>query len=77
MYLTSLVGFAHSVDVGAKRYIDALFDHSNYQSGIFYGSKKGLSGEVGDQAVFLDCFANESFQDNANDALHNFIKTAD
>ena len=75
--LQSLVGSAHSVDVGAKRYIDALIDHSNYQSGIFYGSKKGLSGEVGDQAVFLDYFANESFQDNANEALHSFIKTVD
>ncbi|XP_066929228.1 light-dependent protochlorophyllide reductase-like [Clytia hemisphaerica] len=75
--LQSLVGLAHSVDIGAKRYIDALLDHENYQSGIFYGSKKGLSGEMGDQAVFLDYFANGSFQDNANEALHNFIKTAD
>ena len=77
MNIASWVGSAHSVEVGAKRYIDALLDHSNYQSGIFYGSMKGLSGEVGDQAVFLDYFANEGFQDNANKALHNFIKNAD
>ena len=75
--LQSLVGLAHSVEVGAKRYVDALLDHSNHQSGIFYGSKKGLSGEVGDQAVFLDYFANESFQDNANEALHKFMENED
>jgi len=72
--LQSLAGFAHSLEDGAKRYVDALLDHSNYQSGIFYGSKKGLSGAVGDQAVFLDYFANESFQENANQALHKFTK---
>jgi len=72
--LASLVGQAHSVEVGTKRYVDALLDHSNYQSGIFYGSKKGLTGEVVDQTVFLEDFADERLQENANEALHKFIK---
>jgi len=75
--LASLLGFSHSVKVGAERYVDALLDHSNYQSGIFYGSKKGLSGEVCDQAAFLDDFSNESLQENANKAIHKFIKIED
>mmetsp|Transcript_10530 Transcript_10530/g.31033 ORF Transcript_10530/g.31033 Transcript_10530/m.31033 type:complete len:89 (-) Transcript_10530:46-312(-) len=54
-------------------YIDALLDHATYQSGVFYGSKKGLSGELSDQAEFLNYFANEAFQDNANEAIHKFI----
>lgn len=70
----SLVGKAHSVQVGAKRYVDALLDHETYQSGVFYASKKGLSGEVCDQAEFLDYFSNESYQDNAYEAIHKFIK---
>ena len=75
--LQSLVGLAHSLEVGTKRYVDALLDHLNYQSGIFYGSKKGLSGEVCDQSVFLDYFANKKFQEHANEALHKFIKNED
>jgi len=68
-----LKGNAHSLEVGAKRYVDALLEHSTYQSGVFYGSKKGLSGELSDQAEFLDYFANEAFQDNANEAIHKFV----
>ena len=66
-------GKAHSLEVGAKRYIDALLDHSTYKSGVFYGSKEGLSGEVCDQAELLSYFGNETFQDNANEAIHKFI----
>eukprot|EP00931_Biecheleriopsis_adriatica_P116630 TRINITY_DN92252_c0_g1_i1.p1 TRINITY_DN92252_c0_g1~~TRINITY_DN92252_c0_g1_i1.p1 ORF type:complete len:316 (+),score=43.26 TRINITY_DN92252_c0_g1_i1:67-1014(+) len=69
----SLKGKAHSLEVGAKRYVDALLDHATYQSGIFYASKVGLSGEVGDQSELLDYFSNHAFQDNANDAIHNFL----
>jgi len=69
--LQNFVG--HSLEVGAKRYVDALLDDSMYKSGVFYGSKSGLSGELCDQAEFLDYFANEAFQDNANEAIHKFI----
>ena len=71
--ILSWTGKAHSLEVGTKRYIDALLDHSTYQSGVFYGSKEGLSGEVCDQAELLSYFGNETFQDNANEAIHKFI----
>merc|ERR1712048_883098 len=75
MFLNILywTGRAHSLEVGTKRYVDALLDHSTYHSGVFYGSKKGLSGEVCDQAELLSYFTNETFQDNANEAIHKFI----
>lgn len=72
--ILSMKGKAHSLDVGARRYIDALLDHRTYQTGVFYGSKDGLSGDVVDQSVFLDYFSNESFQDNASAAIHSYIK---
>ena len=67
------IGKAHSLEDGAKRYIDALFEHSTYQSGVFYGSKSGLTGELCNQAELLSYFGNETFQDNANEAIHKFI----
>eukprot|EP00440_Ansanella_granifera_P045460 gb/GFBE01049253.1/.p1 GENE.gb/GFBE01049253.1/~~gb/GFBE01049253.1/.p1 ORF type:complete len:118 (+),score=12.71 gb/GFBE01049253.1/:1-354(+) len=70
----SMKGKAHSLEVGAKRYVDALLDHATYQSGVFYASKVGLSGEVGDQSEFLDYFSNNTFQDNANEAIRKFIR---
>ncbi len=72
--ILSCCGQAHSLQVGANRYVDALLEHSTYNSGVFYGSRKGLSGEVIDQADFLSYFSNEIFQDNANEAIHKFIK---
>ena len=72
--ILSCCGKAHSLQVGAKRYVDALLEHSTYNSGVFYGSRKGLSGEVSNQADFLSYFTNEIFQDNANEAIHEFIK---
>ena len=36
------IGKAHGVDTGAKRYIDAATDSENYQTGVFYGSEKGV-----------------------------------
>jgi len=71
--ILSCCGKAHSLEVGATRYVDALLDHSTYQSGVFYGSKEGLSGELSDQAEFLNYFADEAFQDNANEAIHKFV----
>lgn len=71
--ILSLSGKAHSLEVGAKRYVDALIEHSAYKSGIFYGSKVGLSGELCDQAKLLGYFANEQYQDNAGEAIQRFI----
>ncbi len=66
-------GMVHSLDVGAKRFVDAISD-DRYKSGVFYASKEGkLSGEMVDQGTFLTDLRNTSFQDNANQAIHRFI----
>ncbi len=66
-------GMVHSLDVGAKRFVDAISDE-RYKSGVFYASKEGkLSGEMVDQSTFLTDLRNTSFQDNAYEAIHRFI----
>ena len=63
----------HTLDVGAKRFVDAISDE-RYKSGVFYASKEGrLSGDMVDQSTFFADLKNTSFQDNANDAIHRFI----
>ena len=77
--LMEMFGKTHNVEIGAKRYVNALLDRSTkkettYQSGIFYGSKDGISGtEIVDQSIFFDAFNNEEYQDNANTAIHKFL----
>ena len=64
----------HPLDVGAKRFVDALSE-DRYQSGVFYASKEGkLSGEMVDQSTFFADLKNTSFQDNANEAVHRFLR---
>ena len=71
--LMPLFGLMHNLDVGAKRYVDSLNDDS-FKSGVFYGSKKKvLTGPLIDQGTLFADLNNESFQDNANEALHRFI----
>lgn len=70
--LMSLFGKVHKVDVGAKRFVDALMDQS-YKSGNFYGSKSGITGEITDQSELFKPLKNQSFQDNASQAIHRFI----
>jgi NAD(P)-dependent dehydrogenase (short-subunit alcohol dehydrogenase family) len=63
----------HKIDVGAKRFVDAISDE-RYKSGIFYASKEGkLSGDMVDQSTFFTDLKNTSFQDNAFEAIHHFI----
>ena len=63
----------HKIDVGAKRFVDAISDE-RYESGIFYASKEGkLSGDMVDQSTFFTDLKNTSFQDNAFEAIHHFI----
>ena len=64
----------HTLDVGAKRFVDAISD-DRYKSGVFYASKEGkLSGEMVDQSTFFPDLKNTAFQDNANDAIHRFLR---
>ena len=68
-----LFGRAHKLEQGAKRFVDVLFDES-YKSGVFYASKTGTAGSVVDQGILFADLHNETFQDNANEAIHRFIK---
>jgi hypothetical protein len=66
-------GMVHTLEVGAKRFVDAISDE-RYKSGVFYASKEGkLSGDMVDQSTFFADLKNTSFQDNANEAIHHFI----
>mmetsp|Transcript_8065 Transcript_8065/g.11647 ORF Transcript_8065/g.11647 Transcript_8065/m.11647 type:complete len:205 (-) Transcript_8065:36-650(-) len=74
MWMMQTLGKAHSVDVGAKRYVDVLLDdNSTYTSGVWWGSKKGLTGELADQVEHLDLLGKESAQDNADAVIHMFL----
>jgi NAD(P)-dependent dehydrogenase (short-subunit alcohol dehydrogenase family) len=67
-------GMVHSLEVGAKRFVDGVSD-DRYKSGVFYASAAGkLSGDMVDQSTFYTDLKNTSFQDNADSAIHRFIK---
>lgn len=72
-YVLPSLGFAHKLDVGAKRLVDGVTDPT-LSSGVFYASAANkLNGPMVNQADFLPDLANPSFQDNANEAIHRFI----
>ena len=74
MKIFSYFGKAHGLEDGAKRYVDALVDDS-YKSGVFYASIKATSGPVGDQGeLYFSDLKDTKIQDNANQAIHHFIK---
>ena len=69
-----LMGVVHKLEVGAKRFVDGISEEQ-YKSGIFYASKEGkLTGAVVDQGTFFVDLKNNSFQENADRAIHRFIK---
>jgi NAD(P)-dependent dehydrogenase (short-subunit alcohol dehydrogenase family) len=73
-FVMPLIGMVHKVEVGAKRFVDGISDE-RYKSGIFYASREGkLTGDVVDQSTFYPDLKNTSFQDNADKAIHRFIK---
>ena len=41
--------------------------------GHFYGSIKGLTGPMGDQLEFHKELRNETYQDNAYEAIQSFV----
>jgi hypothetical protein len=64
----------HKLDVGVKRFVDGISE-DRYKSGVFYASREGkLSGNMVDQSTFYTDLKNTSFQDNADKAIHRFIK---
>ncbi len=72
-YVMPALGFAHDLDMGAKRLVDGVIDPT-LSSGVFYASPANkLNGPLTDQTKILPDLANTSFQDNANEAIHRFI----
>ncbi|MCG8575716.1 MAG: SDR family NAD(P)-dependent oxidoreductase [Flavobacteriales bacterium] len=69
-----LMGLSHSLSKGAKRFVDGI-SNGSLKSGNFYASKEGvLTGAVVDQGTIFSDLKNELYQDNANKAIHQFIK---
>lgn len=69
-----LMGLSHSLSKGAKRFVDGI-NNASYKSGVFYASKEHvLTGPVIDQSTIFQDLKNEVYQDNANEAIHRFIK---
>jgi NAD(P)-dependent dehydrogenase (short-subunit alcohol dehydrogenase family) len=67
------LGISHELEVGSKRLVDGVIDPT-LSSGVFYASAAGrLKGPMVDQADILPDFANPTFQDHANEAIHRFI----
>ena len=70
--LMPIFGMMHSVETGAQRYVDGLLNEK-FESGHFYASREGSpTGPVIDQSEIDGTFANQDFQDNANQAVHRF-----
>jgi len=68
-----LFGMMHGVDVGARRYVDGLFDKA-YKTGRFYASTEGSpTGPIIDQASIMPELDVKSFQENAYKAIHRYI----
>ena len=60
-------------DKTAARYVDAV-NNANYKTGGFYASiENKVVGEVVDQFDIFPTMANESYQDNAYEAVHKFV----
>jgi len=69
-----LRGMVHGVEKGAARYVQALNDQS-YKSGEFYASRDGkVTGALVEQSTIFADLKNPAFQENANEAIHRFIK---
>ncbi|USD42322.1 SDR family NAD(P)-dependent oxidoreductase [Vibrio sp. SCSIO 43135] len=67
-----MLGMMHSVEKGAKRYLDGLFD-PRFESGHFYASHAGSpTGPVVDQITIDPSFGDAFAQDNAHQAIQQF-----
>ena len=70
--LMPLFGMMHSVEAGAKRYLEGLLN-PEFQTGHFYASQTGYpTGPVMDQAGIAPTLSDVTTQDNATQALRHF-----
>ncbi len=68
-----LMGMSHSVEKGAKRFVDGI-NNSSFKSGAFYASKENvLTGKVVNQSSIWKDLDNPSYQNNADAAIHQFV----
>ncbi|MEM7037297.1 MAG: SDR family NAD(P)-dependent oxidoreductase [Bacteroidota bacterium] len=73
MPIMGLFGKFHKLEVGAKRYVDAVTEEQ-YKSGVFYASKTDSpTGELADQVMFLPEFYNETYQENVYRVVSSYI----
>ena len=68
-----LFGLVHKLETGAGRIVLSI-DDASIKSGKFYGSAAGrVTGPLVDQSTIRPDLNNETYQDNANRAIHKFI----
>ncbi len=72
MKMMEFFGQVHSLEVGAKRFVDGINDTS-LKSGVFYASKSGITGQIVDQGTLFEDFHNVVYQNNARESIHQFI----
>lgn len=72
---TKLMGALWTMSMArAKRYVDVMLGIDDFTSGIWWGSKKGLTGPLADQTEhWPEIIGNQSAQDNANAVIHKFL----
>lgn len=70
-----MLGKAHTVDVGAARYLTGIIGTELPASGTFIATTGNaeMTGPVGDQSVLFPMFADETLQDAVYDAIHRII----
>lgn len=67
------LGISHNLETGARRLVDGVTD-PNLRTGTFYASAADIiTGPLVDQADIFPDLRNQSFQDNANQAIHRFV----
>lgn len=72
-FLMPLVGLAHDLEVGAKRFVDGI-NQDEFESGKFYASKEPVTvGPVVEQSTIFADLANENYQNNAKQAIYQFL----
>lgn len=68
-----LMGMSHSVEKGAKRFVDGI-NNPKFESGVFYASKENiLTGPVVNQSTIWKDLDNPMIQKNAAIAINGFI----
>ena len=75
--LIELLGIVHSVEVGAKRYVDAVVGNWNdrFESGTFVASTRLVTGQVCDQST-LSCgrqYGDKKLQDVVYRVLQKYV----